>query len=103
MQTKSKQKPLINPHLQEKLGFILLGLMSLITVIPIIALIIFVLNKGISVISWEFLSGLPENGMRSGGIYPAIIGTIYLTLGTALFSVPPGIARRHLSGRICPR
>ena len=92
MQTKSKQKQWINPHLQQKLGFILLGLMSLVTVIPIIALIIFVLNKGISVISWEFLSGMPENGMRSGGIYPAIIGTLYLTLGTALFSVPPGIA-----------
>jgi phosphate transport system permease protein len=44
------------------------------------------------VISWEFLTGMPENGMRSGGIYPAIIGTLYLTLGTALFSVPPGIA-----------
>ena len=92
MQTKSKQKQWINPHLQQKLGFILLGLMSLVTVIPIIALIIFVLNKGISVISWEFLTGMPENGMRSGGIYPAIIGTLYLTLGTALFSVPPGIA-----------
>ena len=92
MQTKPKQKQWINPHLQQKLGFILLGLMALVTVIPIIALIIFVLNKGFSVISWEFLTGMPENGMRSGGIYPAIIGTLYLTLGTALFSVPPGIA-----------
>jgi phosphate transport system permease protein len=35
---------------------------------------------------------MPSNGMRSGGIFPAIVGTLYLTLGTAVFSVPLGIS-----------
>ena len=34
---------------------------------------------------------MPINGMRDGGIWPAIVGTFYLTLGTAIFSVPLGI------------
>ena len=39
----------------------------------------------------EFLTGFPSDGMRGGGILPAIIGTLYLTFGTAVFSVPLGI------------
>ena len=35
---------------------------------------------------------MPRDGMRAGGILPAIVGTFYLTLGTAVFSVPLGIA-----------
>jgi phosphate transport system permease protein len=47
--------------------------------------------KGAPAISWEFLTAAPSNGMREGGIFPAIVGTLYLTLGTALFSVPIGV------------
>jgi phosphate transport system permease protein len=35
---------------------------------------------------------MPSNGMRAGGIWPAILGTFYLTIGTTLFAVPVGIA-----------
>jgi phosphate transport system permease protein len=77
---------------KQRIGIITLTAISIITVIPIIALILFFLKNGISAISWEFISGYPSNGMRDGGILPAIVGTLYLTLGTALFSVPPGIA-----------
>jgi phosphate transport system permease protein len=35
---------------------------------------------------------MPREGMRAGGIFPAILGTVYLTLGTTLFAVPLGIA-----------
>lgn len=87
-----QRKTFLTPRLKQRLGFAALVLISLITVAPIIALIIYVLVQGASAISWEFITGLPRDGMRAGGIYPAIIGTIYLTLGTAIFSVPPGIA-----------
>jgi phosphate transport system permease protein len=76
----------------QQLGYGLLTLVTLITVLPIIALGIYILIQGLPAISWEFLTGFPRDGMREGGILPAILGTIYLTLGTALFSVPPGIA-----------
>jgi len=82
----------IAPAKQQKLGFVLLAVLSGITVLPIIALLVFILVEGLPAISWQFLTAMPEDGMRAGGILPAIIGTFYLTLGTAIFSIPPGIA-----------
>ena len=75
----------------ETLGFNLLRLITLITVIPIVGLVVYIVIKGAPAISWEFISQSPTNGMRDGGILPAIIGTLYLTLGTAIFSVPIGV------------
>jgi len=66
--------------------------MAIATVLPIIAVVIYILIQGLPAISLEFLTGFPREGMRAGGILPAIIGTIYLTIGTAIFSVPLGIA-----------
>jgi phosphate transport system permease protein len=81
-----------NRYIVQRLGFTAITLMALLTVLPIIGTILFIIYKGGSAISWEFLSGFPHDGMRAGGILPAIIGTLYLTLGTAFFSVPLGIA-----------
>ncbi len=63
----------------------------MLSALPILLILFFILYKGIPAISWEFITGMPENGMKSGGILPAIIGTFLLTLGTAIFSVPLGI------------
>ena len=81
-----------NRHLVQKLGFNLITLMAVMTVLPIVGTIIFILFRGGSAVSFDFLTGFPRNGMREGGILPAIIGTLYLTIGTAIFSVPLGIA-----------
>lgn len=77
---------------QQRIGFGLLTLVAVITVAPIIALLVYIIILGSPTISWEFLTAMPRNGMREGGIFPAIVGTLLLTAGTALFSVPPGIA-----------
>ncbi len=82
----------MNRHLTQRLGFSLLTLVALFTVVPIVGVIVYILIQGSPAISWEFLSAVPRSGMREGGILPAIIGTFYLTLGTAIFSVPLGIA-----------
>jgi len=87
-----KPIPFITSRRKQQLGFILLGLATFIVVLPIIILVIYVTAAGLPAISWEFLTAMPSDGMRAGGILPAILGTFYLTLGTALFSVPPGIA-----------
>jgi phosphate transport system permease protein len=81
-----------NRFLVQRLGSSLLTLVAVLTVAPIIGVFAYIFAKGAPAISWEFLSGLPREGMRAGGILPAIVGTFYLTLGTALFSVPLGIA-----------
>jgi phosphate transport system permease protein len=88
----NKKAPLIMARRVETAGFGLLALLSVITVLPIVALCIYIIIQGLPAISWEFVSGFPKDGMRAGGIFPAILGTIYLTIGTALFSLPPGIA-----------
>lgn len=82
----------INRHLTERIGFIAITLMAILTVVPIVAVVIYISIQGFPALSLEFLTGFPRDGMRAGGILPAIIGTIYLTLGTAIFSVPLGIA-----------
>jgi len=66
--------------------------MALLTVIPILVVFGYIIVKGAPAISWEFITGFPREGMRAGGILPAIVGTFYLTLGTAIFSVPLGVA-----------
>lgn len=75
----------------EQIGFYALRLVTLLTIIPILGLVIYIIVKGSPAISWEFLSAMPSNGMREGGILPAIVGTLYLTVGTAIFSVPLGV------------
>ena len=76
----------------QRIGFAWLSLMAVATVVPITLVVLYIVQQGGPAISWEFLSGLPSDGMRQGGILPAIVGTFYLTLGTALFSVPLGVA-----------
>jgi phosphate transport system permease protein len=86
------QKRLFTPQQIEKIGIGGLILISLITVIPIILIVVYIFVQGGPAFSWEFLTSMPSNGMKSGGLWPAIIGTFYLTIGTAIFSVPLGIA-----------
>ena len=50
-----------------------------------------IFSKGLSVISWDFISQVPTDGMTKGGILTPILGTVFLTLITALFSIPFGI------------
>ncbi len=66
-------------------------LAALTTVLPIILIIGFVAYRGLPAISPEFVSQMPREGMRAGGIWPAIVGTFWLTLGTAVVAVPLGI------------
>ena len=57
-----------------------------------LAVIGVIVVQGLPAISAEFLFSAPRNGMREGGIWPAIVGTFLLTVGTAIFSVPLGVA-----------
>lgn len=62
------------------------------TVVLLLMVILYdLVVKGIPSLSWQFISTMPSNGMTSGGILPAIAGTVFLTLITALFAVPFGV------------
>lgn len=70
---------------------ILIKIMTLVAVVPVFLIIGYIIYTGIPAISWEFLSEMPTDGMRAGGIFPAIVGTLCLTLGTIIVAVPFGI------------
>ena len=60
-------------------------------VLVLFAILGFIIVKGAGVISWDFLTKAPADGMTSGGIFPAIVGTLLLMLGSALVAFPIGI------------
>ncbi|MFN2163620.1 MAG: phosphate ABC transporter permease PstA [Candidatus Promineifilaceae bacterium] len=72
----------------QRVAAISLTIAAAIAVIPIVIVIVFLFVNGLQAISWEFLTQPPSNGMTEGGIMPAILGTIVLTLGTAIAAIP---------------
>jgi phosphate transport system permease protein len=64
---------------------------ALATAAPILVVIGYIVWQGAPAISWEFLTGFPQEGMRAGGVFPAIVGTFWLTLGTGVIAVPLAI------------
>jgi len=74
------------------IGWSFLLICGLVTLAVLAIISIDVVSKGASSLSWEFIFGYPKNGMTEGGIFPAIIGTVLVTMITAVFSIPFGIA-----------
>ncbi|MCK9555316.1 phosphate ABC transporter permease PstA [bacterium] len=78
--------------LTEKLGFAFLFVCMIISLFFLGSILYFIISRGFSVISWEFLTQVPKKAMTAGGVAPAIVGTFYLTLGSILFALPLGLA-----------
>lgn len=75
----------------QRIGFAALALAALIVVLPILVVVGSIVVQGIRAINWEFLSAMPRDGMKAGGIFPAIVGTLVLSLGTSLIAIPVGV------------
>jgi len=75
----------------EKIARIVTGACLLFAVGATIGIIALIAYRGLPSISLEFIFGMPKKNMTAGGIWPAIYGTILLTLGTALFALPLGV------------
>jgi len=78
-------------ELTQRLGFGLLTAATLAVAAPIALVLITILARGVSAINWEFLTAMPRDGMKAGGIFPAIVGTLILILATGLVAIPIGI------------
>ena len=78
--------------ISQALGFTFLLLCILFALFFLGSIISFITVRGISVISWDFLTEVPRRAMTKGGVAPAIVGTFYLTMGAILFSLPLGLA-----------
>ncbi len=88
---ESLQRPIKLNVIKEQLFFTLLRLAMLFVLLFIFYIFYDLTSKGIGAISWEFLSQSPRAGMTEGGIFPAILGTMYLTFITSVASFPIGI------------
>ncbi|MFU8890955.1 MAG: phosphate ABC transporter permease PstA [Anaerosomatales bacterium] len=66
-------------------------------------LLVYIVVRGAPAISWEFLTDVPRKQMKEGGILPAIVGTLALTLGTAAFALPIGVAAGIYLSEYAPR
>lgn len=63
-----------------------------LSIILFVAILVLLISRGGSVLSWQFLSsGWKHQDIASGGIFPALVGTVYLGVGVMLVSVPLGI------------
>jgi phosphate transport system permease protein len=82
---------MINPRRTEKIAFFFLLLATLSVVVPVSLIVWVIIQKGLPAITWQFLSDIPRQGMRAGGIFPAVVGTLYLVLGAIVFALPIGV------------
>lgn len=71
---------------------ILFLMMTLLLILPVLVILGTLIVKGGAMISIDFLFTDPTNGMTAGGIFPALLGTIWLVTLALLISVPLGIA-----------
>ncbi len=82
---------MVRKNLTQKFFYTILLIITLIVVAFVFGIIIYLIVKGAGAINWEFLSQKPRAGMREGGIFPAILGTLCLIIGTIIISLPIGI------------
>lgn len=75
----------------QKLGEILTTIVAFVVIFPIFLVLLSIFVNGISAMDLEFLTQAPRNGMTEGGIWPAILGTILLTVVAAIAVLPLGI------------
>ena len=77
--------------IKEKIAFWIFRLLSLFVIGVLMWILGFIFIRGFSVLSWDFLTMMPEDGMTKGGIFPAIVGTFCLILGSMVFAFPIGV------------
>jgi phosphate transport system permease protein len=75
----------------QAIAFWTFRLLSLMIAAILFTILGFIIIRGIPAISWDFITKMPEEGMTKGGIFPAIVGTMYLVLGSMIFAFPVGV------------
>ena len=81
----------LNAKTSEKIAFAFLGLAALTVAGFVFIILYYIVSNGYGAISIEFLTEMPRKMMTEGGIYPAIVGTVYLIIGSMLVALPLGI------------
>jgi phosphate transport system permease protein len=78
-------------RLTERVAQAIFGLMALALVVPLVTIVLYLFIQAWPLLSWEFLTSSPTNGMRQGGIWSALLGTIYLVTVSLCVAAPIGV------------
>jgi len=81
----------LSPKLSQKLSYAILFCATVLAIIPVVVIVFIIIKNGASAISWEFLTAMPREGMRAGGILPAILGTFSIVLCAIIITLPIGV------------
>ena len=93
-QSPDLQEPAGWRRTKNRIGTILMWLSFVVVIIPLAFVLYTVIAKGISVISWQFLtSPIPPSVLPAdvGGVGPAVLGTLEITALATVIAVPLGI------------
>jgi phosphate transport system permease protein len=71
---------------------VLFLMMTILLIVPVVIILSVLIYKGGPTLSWAFLTTIPTDGMTAGGIFPALIGTVWLVAVALIASVPVGVA-----------
>lgn len=77
--------------INEKVAFFIFRVLGVMVIGILFWILGFIVYHGIGVINWEFLTTAPTEGMTAGGIFPAIVGTLTLVLGSMIVAFPLGV------------
>jgi phosphate transport system permease protein len=72
----------------EIVAFSLLGLATAAGLFALGVILYYMISRGGPALSWQFLTSFPRKGMTAGGIYPALVGSFYLTAGAIVVALP---------------
>lgn len=81
----------LNPQTKQRIAFTLLGVAATVVIVPVAVIFVILIQKGLPAINWQFLTTMPRMGMRAGGIFPAIMGTLCLVAGAISIALPLGV------------
>lgn len=81
----------INAKTSQKIAKFLIWTAALLVIAILFSIIIHILVKGIPMLSWQFLTDIPRDMGRSGGIASSIVGTLIVTAVAVIVATPFGI------------
>ena len=65
--------------------------MTLCMVLPLLLILGYLVHQAWPILSWDFLVSNPLRGMRAGGIWSPLLGTIYLVVISLIIATPIGV------------
>ncbi len=81
----------LDPKRSQNIAFAILLIVTILIIVPVLLIIGVIVKEGYSAITWEFLTGMPKDGMRGGGILPAIVGTLSIVTCAICITLPIGV------------